>query len=732
VSQGSPGFRYISRLSSLWTERKTVALTSLAATYLFFFEYLPPLARVHFFSDIEGYHYPILSYALRVLQTGRFPLWDPSIYCGLPLVDNVQAALFYPPTWLLFALNAWRDHLSFKGLEIFMMLHLWLAFFLCFVWFREKRLGTLASLLGAAVYGYSGYMLSQANHVGVVTGMAWTPLALWGIDQAVERRAWRPLWKVAAASAVCFLAGYPPTWIVVCTTVTVYALASRLHWRAAAGALAALGFSLLLVMVQMLPTYEAAALKSFVPRYGSGVKGWESHAAWFIPNYFDLGQNMMGWGNPPGQGLYLGATALVALLWAVRRHNLRAHAQALAIAAVCLIGLINPFSLVWRCLIGRSQLLAQMCHAWNFMEGLLIAAALVTAVSLDDFLRRPARPVPRWGLLVAAVLLLAWSTRQLWVWLPGGPDFAARWWSAVDAAAMALLVWFGLCVVRGESGRRRAAMAAVLLLAAGIEYKVYGASRGFSAREGDVDERYTSSMYPGFAPQVYRQMLARSNYRVALDEGNAPWAVDLRHWGLATPQGFDPLIPQRYHKLIEHYTPFPDHYQFYMQPTDKALMRLLGVRYFVTRPGSPSARVLSADPDFRLMLPADSFFNVYEYLKAPPPYHWEDEMGAREVRLVRWRAARREFLVYSDRGGRFVLAEQSFPGWQAKVDGRAAPIELWNGALQSVLVPPGEHQVSFQYRSRLLPWGAAVSLISLVVLVLLAKLRLKTPHPPLY
>lgn len=733
-----------------------VAALSLAATYLFFLEYLPPFSRVHIFSDVEGYHYPILSYALRMLQAGRLPEWDPSIYCGLPLVGNIQAALFYPPNWVMFALNAGRDHLSFKGLEIFVMLHLWLGFFLCYVWFRERRLGTLASILGAAVYGYSGYLLSQANHVGVVSGMAWTPLALWGIDQAVARRAWRPLWKVAAASALCFLAGYPPTWIVFCVTVTVYALASRcaplrsrlgysaaesspshdrqgvVSWRAAVGAVLAVAFSVLLVMVQLLPTYEAAALKAFEPKYGSGVKQLEFYVAWLVPNYFDLGQHMFGWGQPPGQYLYLGVAALAALVWAIRRVNLRAHTQALAVAAVCLIGLTNPYNLVWRCLIEPSRLLAQMCHAWNFMEGLLLAAALITAVSLDDFLGRGSRPVPRWLFPVAAGLLAAWSIRQFWIWLPGGADFAARWWSAAEAGVMLLLFSLGLYVVRGEQGRRRMAMAAVLVLAAGLEYKVFGTSRGFSASEGDVDQRYTTSTYPGFAEAVFREMRAHANYRVALDQGNAPWAVDVRHWGLVTPQGFDPLIPDRYRTLIAAHLPFPDAYQFYIEPTNEALMRLVGLRYFVTRPGSVSAGVLSASPNFRLMLPADSFFNVFEYLKARPPYYWEDETGLRLMRLLLWRPGKREFLVHSDQGGRFVLAEQFFPGWRGWVDGHAAPIERWNGALQAIQVPPGEHRVAFRYHSRLLPRGAAISLLSLAALVFLVKWRVKQPVPRLY
>ena len=73
------------------------AALALAATYAFFCEYLPPMERVHIYSDIEGYHFPLQRYAFQSLKEGRFPQWDPSIYCGVSFVGNVQAAVLYPP-----------------------------------------------------------------------------------------------------------------------------------------------------------------------------------------------------------------------------------------------------------------------------------------------------------------------------------------------------------------------------------------------------------------------------------------------------------------------------------------------------------------------------------------------------------------------------------------------------------------------------------------------------------
>ena len=85
--------------------RYLVAALSFIFTYLFFIEYLSPLRQVHIPYDLQGFHYPLVDYAFQALKDGRFPEWDWTIYCGQSFVGNIQAALFYPPTWLLFAAN---------------------------------------------------------------------------------------------------------------------------------------------------------------------------------------------------------------------------------------------------------------------------------------------------------------------------------------------------------------------------------------------------------------------------------------------------------------------------------------------------------------------------------------------------------------------------------------------------------------------------------------------------
>ncbi len=685
---------------------RRVALLSLAATYLFFFEYLPPFKRVHLPYDLEGFHYPLLNYAAKSLGEGRFPEWDPSTYCGLSFAGNLQAGLFYPPNWVLFAIGALRGGLPFKALEVVVLLHIWLAFFLCYLWLR-RRFDLLPSALAAAVYAYSGYMVSQVQHYGVIAASAWLPLALLAIDER-ERRP-RALWKLAAASALAFLAGYPPAWFAFSILTLVYATVTRSRRRVAEVALT-LAFSLLLVAVQLLPALESATLKTPEKKYGGGIRGAEFYLSFFLPNYFNLNRSSNAPGEPTAQYLYLGAPALFALAWTLYRRRL--NVPALALAAVSLVFMTNPFNLIGP-VVDRLPFLSEICRDWNFLAGLPLAAALLTAASLQDFLAQsPPRPLAP---VASVALVTAWCLRQFLTWLPGGRDFSSGWPAALDPAVT--LALFSLLLFTSRSP-------VLLLLLVGLDYKVFGSDRRFNAADFDADRYFSDARasrrleFHGLHDQVYRAVLADPASRLAIDDPG-PHPTDFRHYRLSTPQGFDPLLPAPYKRAVEAFTPFRTDRLFQIDPANQPLLQLLAVRYYLASVHSSSHAFLAASPDFRLLQPAESFFHVFEYLHATPVYRWEKVAGTAEP--VSWTPERRELLVRSGSGGRFVLIEQYLPGWTATIDGAPVPIERWGEAFQSVQVAAGEHRVQFLFRSRGLRLGALVSLVSLILLCLAAR-----------
>jgi len=432
--------------------RKAVALASLVFTYLFFFEYIPPVRWVHIPYDLEGFHYPLADYAFQSLRHGRFPLWDPTIYCGMSFVANVQAAIFYPPTWLMFLFSLGRERLSYQAMEDVLIAHVWLGFLLCYFWLRGKRLRELPCVLGAGVFAFSGYVCTQLQHFGLLGGYIWIPLALRGVDQSIEQRSWRPSWKVAAASALCFLAGYPPTWMMFAIVVGVYSFAGAWRWKAAVGTIAALVFSLLICAVQVLPTWETMSLREPEDHYGGGIKDPYLILEYAIPNYFNFGLNVPAKTNPFNDYFYLGVPALVALPLLIRRRRIRDLTPSLAILAASLLLAVNPFDLVW-IVIRHSSLLPDILRAWYFLAGVTVAFAPLTAYALDDYLAGESRRAPVWLAPIGLALVVSWAGYELYRWRM--QSLAIGWRSTLDLLVTLVVFSVPMYTFRAERGRKR-------------------------------------------------------------------------------------------------------------------------------------------------------------------------------------------------------------------------------------------------------------------------------------
>ena len=700
-----------------------VAALSFLFNYLFFLEYLRPLRRVHIPFDLEMFHLPLLDGAFRSLKAGRFPLWDSAIYCGISFAGNVQAALFYPPSWLLFLVNRGRENLSYVTLELFTVAHLWIAFVLCYAWLRGRNLSTLASLLGAGAFAYGGSTLLQLQHYGVTCGMAWLPLGLLAIDQAERSVSWRPLWKLAVASALCFLAGYAPAWCAFAICATVYAAVSRRPLRSAASAAAAIGLSLGLAAVQLLPAWHAAQTMLREDRYDAVTRDLLYHVAWFVPNFFRFGMHIEAGTNYGMEYLYLGGAALVGLALAVRA-PVRSTAPLLAAGVASLALLVDAFGVPGK-LIHLSPLLAHAVRSVSFLVVIQLIAAGIAAHGLDSALAATRRPGRRWIGAGAATLLVAWGGILLWRWFPGDAEFPHGWRSAPDALVMVALVAVAVFALRCTTGRARLVLAAALLFTVAVEYKVYGTSKRFNARSGQGENYMSAREVAGFNSSLLSQMIEHSEYRVVVDL-SGPFPQLFRHKGLSSPQGFDPLYTAAYNRYLAGKADFRSNWEFFLDPAKPDILRDLGVRYFVSNDTAPLYPKLAHNPAFRRLQPVRGFYEVFELIDPSPPFRMDSP--ATITPTVRTPEIR-GFGVQSPSSGRFVLVEQFFPGWSATLDGAPVQVQRHDGVFQSIAVPPGDHRIEFRYFPSGLAAGAVISLVSAILVAAIA-FRKTTPAAP--
>jgi hypothetical protein len=709
------------------TRTRYVAVWSLFFAALFFIEYTSVLPRTRIPYDLAGFHYPLADYAFQSLKQDRFPQWDPTTYSGLSFVGNTQTAIFYPPMWLMFALKWGSAKLPYRALEYLALAHVWLAFLLCYTWLHDRRnLHWLASIMGAGGYAFGGYMMNNLQHLGLLAGYAWLPLAFLSIDEAEQRRDWRPLWKLALASAMCLLGGYPPMWIVFSVCAGAYGFARRSGLRLGLEASAALAASLLFCSAAMLPALEAARLQVPEVKYSSasGLKNLEYYASYFIPNYFqfDLGTDAPA--NALRDYLYLGAAVLAGLVLLLKRKRFGDAAPLLAVLLASLLFLVNPGGLVgWA--IGNTPL-ARVTVDWDFLAGISAALAAFAAYGLDSaFLGGAGRRPANSGAAAAVIALaVAWSIRLLVLW--NGPRMASGAKSAWDSIGGTILCLVLIYLFARTERPLRWAVAAALILLASADYKAFGTSKQFNGEPQKNFISYAGKALPGMNASTYAELQRHREYRWAIEDFG-PDPATLRHFGFATPQGFDPSLPAQYKQLIGKVGHFQTNRLFDLNPDNPSALRLLGVGYVIGAEQSPGYSRLLKNPDFRLMLPDDSFYKVFELKDAQPSFAWEENVEGRSAAVTKWEPERRGIRVSSRTGGVFRLSEQFYPGWSATLDGAPVQIERCHEAFQCVPVGPGEHLLEFRYRSRWLLPGAALSLCSMLLGMAFLRFRWRVP-----
>lgn len=123
-------------------------------------------------------------YTSFVTEMGRFPLWNPLLFGGIPFVDGMHGDIFYPPSLALFFLDA-QTMWGWK-----MLIHVWFAGVFCYLWLRSIGLGRGAAFFGGLVFmmGADLVSLTFPGGDGKLFVSALAPLMFWLTERAVRNR----------------------------------------------------------------------------------------------------------------------------------------------------------------------------------------------------------------------------------------------------------------------------------------------------------------------------------------------------------------------------------------------------------------------------------------------------------------------------------------------------------------------------------------------------------------
>lgn len=696
--------------------------------------------------DVPRLWLPSVVYSVYSIRSGEFPLWNPYEFAGMPMFATLEYGPLYPPNWMFFLLPLETAHLAgaflhqaVLALGVYVLLRKALA---------VDRLAAMFGVLCVALSGWSTFrMLTEFD---AYRSAAYIPWIVCASDRVLRQPTAGHTAILAILVALQFLAGETEIWVRSAMLLGLYTIFQVGQGRGAGtrmpiptrplvflacGGVLAIG----LVAVQLLPAFEASQLSLRSVRgmtFEQAFRGGAPSAASLLASLCIHEQST--------HDVFIGFLPLLVAGYGL----IRGKASTYFFAGIALV----TFDLM----LGENGYTARLYYLlptgnWfrapiRFLPFFVIAFSIVAAQGVDVLLRDLFTP----GNSRLRVLAHAWLAGGclpvlVSVTASSRVEFLSVPIAFVCVATARLLALRAISPVHA----RGAATLALIGLQSALPFTLY------DLREFNIPKQLD---FVGPAANVMDILERRHNTaeRVYVDYA---WEMGRRapKFGTVTRipciDGLSPFMPRSYWDFIYPYSSSrirEVHERsggaglsiksgvwggLALESGAAAAFDVLGVRYIVSGLGSELRYSETGEipvPDQFAVVYRQDGMTVFENRSAWPrafvvkagnvptiksliasyrdgisPARF-DAYGAQHVRLT----------ATSD-GGLLVLTDQAYPGWEAYVDGTRTEILPVAGVFRGVMLSGGKHTVDFRYRPRTFAWGAVISGMSLVTLVLM-------------
>jgi hypothetical protein len=712
--------------------------------------------------------------------------WDPLTFSGFPLFADPQVFSFYPPAVLFSLLNSWNGF----SLSAYVLAS---CFSYGYVYGLTKS--RLAAAASGMIYGLSGYMLAHLGHLTIIHCTAWLPLIIWALETVrVKRRANHWIIVGSIGVACSFLASpqiFSYSLLVCAGFVIVHGWRAPVgRFRFCSSFLLILGLGIGLAAIQWLPTFELSAWSvreqmSFAEFISFSLTPGQIPAI-FFPYLFGgatFNQTYFGWWNVAEMTFYVGLLPLMLATVAIFRWPARSSCLFwLGIALIAFLLMLGDYTPLAQMAFHVPVINKFRAPARHSLE-VTFAVSVLSGLGIASILRRAVST----RLVIAICGTIGLIILGCLAFLKFFPDYILKRAAAQGIKNLSLLPWANPAVgiplivflvgalilvywMQRPDGKIRAV---VLVLVLGLDmssFAWFSYWRYTTPRKNALDA-------PSTAIQL-RPVLVANNQRLLPVRGVLGSFSELipnisRLWGVPSASGYDPLLLRRVGKVAS--MDAGGGVEFSALSVADQSLNLLAVR-FITLPvpqsGVPSPSLdgtrwrhvedtagisvfenqsvmprawlvpeaisLSTDDALRTVktsaLPDGRPYNpnqvalVERKESSFKAENFDPKASASVIDLsnnmmkVKTNATSQAFLLTSD---------VYYPGWIAFVDGAPVKIAKADYALRGAIVPAGSHTVTFLYRPKSFYHGAAISILSLLMLPLIwltPKLKSRVTH----
>jgi Bacterial membrane protein YfhO len=725
--------------------------------------------RNRLLGDIPRQFYPFLSYARTEVLGGTLPLWNPGMYTGHPFVASMASAVFSPFTAIAYII-------PLPYATVFIAAAILLTGGIgMFVFVRSLGLRWPAATFAGMAWLVNPFSVIWLEHYTVPSNAAWLPWTLWASDLVVRRRHPKHVVVLAVFVGLILLSGHPETSLKCLILAGLYGIARLISTKQGFRGFGVLtmGYAcgLLLAAVQILPFLEYMR-ESWVVRLRGDTSinrlfaSFDTIITMVVPNF---------WGNPSAieylvttnrygykasyadQFVYPGIAAWilagVGLVWGWRDARIKFFAIIGATCALVMYGTPGILQIV------SAVPLLNVTRLALFGIVTLFAVIILSSFGMEA-LTRPT------GLGIGGA-----RPRTNTLWIP----------AAVVAAVMVMTVivftgWHRVLlettghlasVLRYASvaiGMSVAALTFIILRARGtLTFALFvpGMLALLAADLLFMGRGYHPLIEPEKAFPRLPEIQAVKDDPDLFRVGGWEWAlfpnVGLAY-GLQDFRGYDGMGLARYdtllHARFDAYSEAHHGNVFHAlsQFEHSSILDLLNVKYVFGDPRAilpedhysrldvgraplyrnnrvfPRAflvdnyRVKVDDEAIAILHDGSVDLHRYVLLEQDPPSDERPEPtvlaeGPGMATVMRYAGSHVEIRTQSTGPRMLVLTDLYYPGWQALVDGRPAPIYRANYAFRGVPVPGGAHVVEFRYRPLSFLTGAIISGLTLLGLI---------------
>ncbi len=707
-------------------------------------------------ADVPSFIYPMQTFAIDTIKSGKLPLWNPLILMGTPLLANFQSAPFAVTNFLYFV----TDKLTAWGLQVILQ-HFFAALF-TYLLLRYWKVSKLGSLLGGVIFAFSGFNLIWSEWNGHALSAAFIPLIIFFEDKWLTENKIKNAVGFSLVLCLQILSGYPQVVLYTLLAIFVFGIIKlaqfpekAMLFRVCALAIfALLGFGL--AAFQVLPGAELLKNSQRVLEphpFEWAFLPWQKVVTFISSDFFGNHSTNNYWGpqdytSNTGFVGVVGFVLALSVLPLIKKKSEVVFGFSLSILAL-LLAFPTPVSIfLWRS--GVLGFNAAAAHRSLVLFNL--GVSFLAAFGYDRLKIKTNLKSSIFSCIVPFVFIIGFAVYAFLL-----KDKMIHDQSVFSIAVRNLLLPFFILSLTSLVVLFKQKLKPVLICLAVVELFYFGWKfMPFSNRNID----FPTTPVIDFLQNQEKPFRVNGNKIIPMNM--------LMTYGLESPEGYDAVYIKNTSKFISALndgtgdTNFSGRYGS-INRYNSPLLNLINTKYLlalkVDAKGSPSSSGFLPQ-----IYKNSKFVNVFEdksvvvlqnkeaMPRAFMVYDWESGIDDKEalgklfdptfplgkkvvlsdlvnikpdqnikgtddfVRYNEYSSQGSEIQVHTNYDGLLFVSDAFYPGWKVSIDGEPSKIYRADFSFRAVVIPKGDHTVVFDYEPKSFKQGIVIAVFSLIAL----------------